>query len=136
MRLNNRQARELGIIPEPPRCPQDREKRQADRRAKERMIVEYCVARGLPVPIFEFVFAPPRKWRFDLLFEGWLAVEVQGGLFIAGRHARGAALLDEHEKLNAAVVAGYSCLFCTPQDVDSGAIFAVVQQALLAGDRS
>jgi hypothetical protein len=136
MRLSSKAARELGIIPEPPRSPQGREKRQADRKAKEALVVAYVQARGLPVPIFEYRFDPVRKWRFDLLFDAWLAVEVQGGLFTQGRHARGAALRDEYDKLNEAVVAGYSVLFCTPQDVDSGAIFAVVERALLAGDRS
>ena len=62
-----------------------------------------CRAAGVPAPQAEFRFAPPRRWRFDF---AWplhaLALEVQGGLFVRGRHSRGAALLKEHEKLNAA----------------------------------
>lgn len=136
MRINNAQARELGIIPKPPSDPQAKEERREQRKARERLILAYALARGLPVPEFEYPFAAPdRQWRFDMLFEGWLAVEVQGGLFIQGRHSRGPRLLGEHEKLNEAVIRGYAVVFCTPQDVESGAIFATVEKALLAGDR-
>jgi hypothetical protein len=45
---------------------------------------------------------------------------------------RGAALLDEHKKLNAAAILGFRVLFCTPKDVESGAIFPVIKKALEA----
>lgn len=75
-----------------------------------------CRAAGLPEPIAEFRFAPPRKWRFDwALVDQKLAIEVQGGLFVQGRHSRGAALLKEHEKLNTAASLGWRVFFVTPQ---------------------
>lgn len=74
-----------------------------------------CVAAGLPEPVAEFQFAAPRRWRFDWsLVDYKVAIEVQGGLFVQGRHSRGAALLKEHEKLNAAAVLGWRILFVTP----------------------
>ena len=74
-----------------------------------------CRAAGLPEPVPELCFAAPRRWRFDWAWpELKLALEVQGGLFVNGRHSRGAALLKEHEKLNAAAVAGWRILYCTP----------------------
>jgi hypothetical protein len=77
-----------------------------------------CVAAGLPAPIAEFRFSPPRRWRFDYAWpEQQLALEVQGGLFTRGRHTRGAALLKEHEKLNAAATLGWRVLYCTPGEV-------------------
>ena len=76
--------------------------------------------RGLPAPIAEYRFHPTRKWRFDYAWpDHKIALEEQGGLFSGGRHSRGAALLDEHEKLNAAVVAGFRVLFSTPQTIQS-----------------
>lgn len=80
-------------------------------------------AAGLPLPVPELRFHPTRKWRFDY---GWsgdgniyeplrnVALEVQGGLFVNGRHSRGAALLKEHEKLNEAAALGWRVLFTTP----------------------
>lgn len=90
-----------------------------------------CAAYGIPRPVAEFRFAPPRKWRFDYAWvENKLALEVQGGIWTGGRHVRGAALLKEHEKLNAAAKNGWRLLYCTPAELKSGAIFATVREAL------
>ncbi len=133
MRLTNQQARDMGIEPgpkKPRKSLQDAESARASKKSKEAQITAYCQNRGLPVPYFEYPFHPTRNWRFDMLFSDWLAVEVQGGLFVQGRHSRGAALLDEHEKLNEAVIAGFAVMFCTPQDLETGAIYALVERAL------
>ncbi len=92
-----------------------------------------CRAFGLPEPEAEHLFAKcmGRKWRFDWAWKsGKVAVEVQGGLFVQGRHSRGAALLKEHEKLNAAAILGWRVLFTTPRDIASGAILDDVRAAL------
>lgn len=76
-----------------------------------------CQVEGLPIPVPEFGFAKAigRRWRFDWAWpEHKIALEVQGGLFVQGRHSRGAALLQEHEKLNAAAALGWRVLFTTP----------------------
>lgn len=93
-----------------------------------------CLEHGLSLPVCEYLFAEDigRKWRLDYIWDGWLALEVQGGLFIGGRHARGPSLLKEHEKLNECVMHGISVLFCTPQDVARGAIFPIIKKALKA----
>lgn len=74
-----------------------------------------CRAAGLPEPIAEFRFAPPRKWRFDW---AWplrkCAIEVEGGAFSGGRHTRGAGFLKDMEKYNAAVLGGWKVLRVTP----------------------
>src|SRR5437870_13453139 len=43
-----------------------------------------CEAHGLPKPAHEFRFHETRRWRFDYVWEGWLALEVQGGIFTNG----------------------------------------------------
>lgn len=74
-----------------------------------------CVAAGLPEPVAEFRFAPPRRWRFDWAWPAHrLAMEVQGGIWTQGRHTRGAALLKEHEKLNTAACLRWRVLYVTP----------------------
>jgi hypothetical protein len=90
-----------------------------------------CYLAGLPEPVPELRFAPPRRWRFDWAFVPQkLAVEVQGGLFVNGRHSRGAALLKEHEKLNAAAAAGWRVVFVTPQQIQSGEALTAVEAAI------
>ena len=49
----------------------------------------------------EYRFYEKRKWRFDFAFpEKKVGVEIQGGLYINGRHTRGKYLEEEYEKLN------------------------------------
>lgn len=52
---------------------------------------------------------------------GWdrvkIALEVQGGIFVNGRHSRGAALLKEWEKLNTAAEMGFRIIYCQPCDL-------------------
>lgn len=94
----------------------------------------FFVQSGLPEPVFEWKFHPTRKWRFDIawnpLGESPLALEVQGGIFIAGRHSRGAALLKEWEKLNAAACMGWRILYCQPQDLCLTSTVEMIEKAL------
>lgn len=82
------------------------------------LILGLCRSHGLPLPDPEYRFAPPRRWRFDF---AWIAqkvaLEVQGGLFIQGRHSRGGALLKEHEKLNTAAALGWRVIYATPKTI-------------------
>jgi hypothetical protein len=81
----------------------------------------------------EFQFDDNRKWRFDFAFspyESKVALEVQGGLFIGGRHSRGPALLKEHEKLNAAAIAGWRILYTTPDQLCMQETVEMIKSAL------
>lgn len=60
-----------------------------------------------------------------------VALEEQGGLFSSGRHSRGAALLLEHAKLNAAAVLGYRVLFATPQTIQSREMLTTLKALLI-----
>ena len=88
-------------------------------------------AYGIPEPVGEHRFHPVRRWRFDWAWiDAKVALEVQGGLFVQGRHSRGAALMKEHEKLNAAAALGWRVMFCTPQQLRSGEVLEMVKKAL------
>jgi len=93
-----------------------------------------CRAVGLPEPVAEHRFHPLRKWRFDW---AWVpqrcALEVQGGLFVGGRHARGPALMKEHEKLNAAAALGWRVCYVTPAQVRDGSWLPIIEAALKGG---
>lgn len=80
-----------------------------------------CRQYGLPYPSAEVRFAPPRRWRLDF---GWtkerVALEVQGGIWVSGRHSRGSGLLKEYEKMNAVAARGWRVCYCTPQTLITG----------------
>ena len=132
MKLSDKQARALGIEPAP------RHKRAAQPArdtTRQRLFLAGCKAHGLPEPVAEYQFHATRRWRLDWAWvDAKLALEIQGGLFSGGRHVRGAALLGEHEKLNAAAAAGWRVLFVTPQQVEDGSAFAVIRRGLGEAD--
>jgi very-short-patch-repair endonuclease len=56
-------------------------------------------AARLPDPVREHQFAPPRRFRWDFAWpDHRVAVEVDGGLFVNGRHSRGAGVERDMEK--------------------------------------
>lgn len=79
----------------------------------------------------EHRFHPTRKWRFDL---AWpirrVAVEVDGGAFIAGRHARGAGIRGDCEKFSEAAALGWRVLRVLPEHVESGQALTWLEKAL------
>ena len=86
---------------------------------------------GIAEPIREHRFAPPRRWRFDFAWpERLLAVEVEGGSFIAGRHSRGAGFEADAEKYNEAALIGWRVIRVTPRMVDDGRALALIQRGL------
>lgn len=90
-----------------------------------------CRAAGLPEPSTELRFHPTRKWRFDFAWlDRRLAVEVDGGAFIQGRHTRGVGYERDCEKLNAAALLGWRVLRFTTGMVEDGRALAVLQEAL------
>jgi hypothetical protein len=121
--------------PSPKSWPRRRGKKPVNGESRDQAHVlfdQLCEAHGIPTPDHEYEFCPPRKFRFDCVFDGWLALEIQGGNFCNGRHVQPASLLNEYEKLNLAVIHGYSVLFCTRQQIDDGSIFPTILQALAA----
>lgn len=79
-------------------------------------------------PVQEYQFHPTRKWRFDYAFPPYkVAVEIEGGVWIRGRHTRGKGYTEDIKKYNAAVVLGWRVIRMTPEMWDSDPI-AVVDQ--------
>jgi len=70
----------------------------------------HCRAEGLAVER-EYKFHPTRKWRFDFAFpEQKLGIEIEGGLYVSGRHSRGAGYESDMRKYNEAVKMGWRVL--------------------------
>lgn len=129
-----------------------RKARSNSRQGRDKVFDALCISHGLPVPVQEYAFAPweggragcehlarmftcpcgakRRSWRFDYLFEGWLAAEKVGGVWVKGHHSRGQSQIDDMERQNEAVILGYSLLSFTPQQFDSGEAFTTIKRAL------
>lgn len=62
-------------------------------------------------PEVEFRFHPKRQWRFDFCFpEIKIALEIEGGVFVQGRHTRGTGFLNDIDKYNEATMMGWKVL--------------------------
>lgn len=90
-----------------------------------------CRAVGLPEPVPEHRFHPERRWRFDW---AWVpqrvALEQEGAVWVNGRHTRGAGVIKDMEKYNAAAVAGWKVLRATPQQIAAGDVLPMIAEAL------
>jgi len=79
----------------------------------------------------EYKFHPARKWRFDYaLPEIKLAIELDGGVWISGRHNRGSGFVKDMEKFNEAAILGWRVLRFTPKDVRDGKAMEIIDRAI------
>ena len=86
---------------------------------------------GLPPPQKEFLFHRRRKWRFDLAWPDLLiAVEVEGGIWVGGRHVRGEGYEADCEKYNEAQLMGWMVLRFTPGMIKRGKAGAIIEKAI------
>lgn len=94
---------------------------------------QLCRAARLPEPLSEYQFALgiSRNWRFDF---AWLrqrvALEVEGGAWVQGRHTRGLGFAKDIEKYNEAQILGWIVLRCLPDQLGSTLTFDVIRRAL------
>lgn len=66
---------------------------------------------GIPPSATNFPVAQDRSWTCDMVWiEKKVALEVEGGVFIGGRHTRGKGYTDDCEKYNALQINGWVVL--------------------------
>jgi len=76
---------------------------------------------GCPEPVTQFRFDPKRRWRFDFAWPDFdVAVDIDGGTWIGGRHTTGVGYQKDTEKMNAANILGWTMLRFTTNDVMNG----------------
>ncbi len=64
----------------------------------------------------EYRFHPIRKWRFDFAIPDYMiAIEIEGGAHVQGRHNRAAGFIKDMEKYNTAALMGWRIFRFTPQ---------------------
>lgn len=117
-------------------------------------------AAKLPAHRPEFVFAPPRRWRFDFAWPFFrIAMEIEGGahgrlivitsgyerrkgasvpikpgtrIRVGGRHQTGPGFEADIEKYNRAAILGWMVLRATTAQVRDGHALAALREALAA----
>lgn len=86
---------------------------------------------GLPRATPEHRIVEGRKFAWDWAWpEQKVCLEVQGGNWARGAHARGAGLLRDYEKLNLATCQGWRCLMVTPDQLCSPETMTLLDQVL------
>lgn len=106
----------------PPRVPTLTELAPPEHQPYYAMLCALLRPHQIPPPTPEFRFDPERLWRLDFAWpRAKIALEIDGGLFLNGGHNRGAALLRQYEKQNAATLAGWKIFRFAPNQLAQAA---------------
>lgn len=98
------------------------------------LLKAWCRQRNLPEPIQEHRFHPPRRWRFDHAWPGHkLALEIEGGVWIGGRHSRARGFIADCEKYSRAALDGWCVLRTTPRALLSEMTLDWITEGLTRG---
>lgn len=87
---------------------------------------------ALPVPpVREYRFDETRRWRFDFAWPAQkVAVEVDGGTWVGGRHTSGSGFAADIEKLNRATTLGWRVLRYTTTMIREGNVLGDIEDVL------
>ena len=86
---------------------------------------------GIPAPVAEHPFAPPRRWRLDFAWPNELvALEVEGGAWVHGRHVRGTGYMGDMEKYNELAARGWLLVRTVPRSLHSDETVRYVRRAI------
>ena len=103
----------------------------------ESMLTQQIKILGLPEPTLEFRFAKEamgRQWRSDFAWpDQKILVEVEGGIWIKGRHTRGKGFELDCRKYNAAAELGYKVFRFTSSMLYSGEAINTIERILKDG---
>lgn len=94
----------------------------------------HCLSMNLPTPTAEHRFTKVRKWAFDLAWvEQKVALEIEGGAFVGGRHTSGAGFIADMDKYNEAAIQGWILLRIVPKQAKTDRVRGLIFRALTRG---
>jgi very-short-patch-repair endonuclease len=100
----------------------------------EEELAMHLRALHLPVPEREHRFCN-RRWRFDFAWPAQkVAVEVDGGQWVNGRHNRPKGYQADCEKLAEAACLGWRVIRVTPDMIRSGQAVRYIERVMEVGD--
>lgn len=103
----------------------------SQRTALEDALAFQIKAAKLPTPEREYRFHPTRRWRFDFAWpENKLAAEVEGAIFIGGRHNHPTGMMADMVKYNAATILGWRVLRVAGPHIKKGEALEWIAAAL------
>jgi len=101
---------------------------QSSKSRLEQQLAMQLKAAGIPFEE-EYKFHPERRWRFDFAIpSAKIAIEVEGGIWIYGRHNRGSGFVKDCDKYNSAVLLGWKVLRFAPNHIKSGSALQTILQ--------
>ena len=98
----------------------------------EMMLLTRLEHAGLPLGETQYPAVVGRQFKFDRAWPAphMVAVEVQGGLWVAGAHSRGSGVERDCLKLSMAAAVGWRVLPISKAMIESGEAIALIRQAL------
>lgn len=92
---------------------------------------QQIIEAGLPLPAHEVEFHPDRRWRFDFAWSGYrVALEVEGGTWVKGRHTRGKGYAADCEKYSEAAILGWLVIRVTGDMIRNGKALDLISRAI------
>jgi len=96
-------------------------------------LIQQIVYAKLEAPVPEHRVCPERRFRFDWAWpDRKLALEVDGAVWVNGRHSRGSGIQTDCEKFSIAAIHGWRVMRVTTDMVRSGKALHLIEQALKA----
>jgi very-short-patch-repair endonuclease len=96
----------------------------------EILLLQLIRDESLPEPEQEHRFCE-RRWRFDFAWpERMVAAEVEGAIWVKGRHTRGSGYQKDCRKYNAATLLGWRVFRFTPAMINQGEALETLKEAL------
>lgn len=93
--------------------------------------IAFFLASGLPAPVTEHRFDAVRRWRFDYAWpDRRVALEVEGGVWVGGRHNRPAGFCKDLEKYSEAAAQGWRLIRCQPRELMTDRVADWLRRAL------
>lgn len=89
----------------------------------------------LPQPEREYRFAPPRRFELDFAYPAQkIGIEVNGAIWVQGRHTRGTGASSDAEKLSLAAIHGWRILVVVGEHIRDGRAIKWIEQALAGNE--
>lgn len=109
----------------------EKARRKAQAEALAKTWEQQLMAHEVPPYVKEYRFNPPRRWRFDYAWvDLLLAVEIEGGVWVSGRHVDPQGFLADLEKYNTATLMGWMVLRVDSGMVDNGKAIQILLTVL------
>jgi len=81
---------------------------------------------GIPVPEREYRFCE-RRWKFDFAWpNSKIAIEVEGAIFVDGRHSRGLGMIKDMDKYNRAALLNWKVFRFSGNHVKDGSAIVFI----------